>query len=137
MSLVRSLLACFCAIQAGALVVCVLTAAYSYGTLGIAGGLGFWMTGQIILFPFALVALAPGALLRMLLGFVFEDPKTTSLLTGVFIGLAAGGGLFLVAWKDDANFVVAMVATWVIAGGIGGWVWWLVKRPFLRKIGYE
>ncbi|MEM7521371.1 MAG: hypothetical protein AAF307_10070 [Pseudomonadota bacterium] len=75
MNLVLSLIACFASVEAGALVVCIGIMIPDSGLLSVLKGVAVWATTQPVLLPIALLSSPIGALLRMVLGFVFERPQ--------------------------------------------------------------
>lgn len=134
MSLLRSLVAAFAAVQAGALMVCIGLVVVSDGPLSAIEGVGIWLAGQFIILPLAVLCAPLGALLRMVLGFVFDQPRPVALTTGTAIGVL-GAALLAFTAEDGWIFWAASLSVGAIAGFVGGWVWWRIERPlFIAQI---
>ena len=119
-NLLLSIWAGFLAFEAGALVVCIgLELDASRLITGWDGAMG-WARFQHFILPICLVLTVPGALLRMMLGLMFQRPRRVALTTGAALGLAgavfiivadrmgaAGGDLGLAGWADRRLGLVA------------------------------
>ena len=86
MNLVLTMCACFCAIQAGSLVICVGITLLYEGLGMVLAGIGFWATGQVVIIPAALLLMGPGALLRWIVSLLAKNPFKAALGTGLIVG---------------------------------------------------
>ena len=131
-NLLLSIWAGFLAFEAGALVVCIgLELDASRLITGWDGAMG-WARFQHFILPICLVLTVPGALLRMMLGLMFQRPRRVALTTGAALGLA--GAVFIsVADRMGAAAALPVVIWGLLAGLAGGWVWWRVEKPWLER----
>lgn len=128
------MVACFVAVEAGALVVCIGIMLIEEGLLGFFEGIATWIVGQLIILPIALVSIPFGALLRLIFGILFERPRTVALSSGAVIGVA--GSVFLVLLAQGGWSVLIMAGTiGLVAGICGGWTWWRIEKPHLDRQG--
>ena len=130
MNLVLSMVACFCAVQTGALVVCVGMMVAEAGPAGVFEGVGVWAIGQIPVLPIALFSMPLGVLLRWILGMPFQKPKPVALITGFGIGLV--GAILLTLDDNRPETIAVALSLGALAGLVGGWTWWLIERPYLE-----
>ena len=131
-SLVLSMAACFIAVEAGALVVCLGIMLLDSGPLAILEGVAIWVIAQPIILLIALISMPVGALLRMVLGLTFEQPRSVALISGALTGLV--GSVFIVFSTDDGWSVwPPVVSVGLVAGIVGGWTWWRVEKQFLER----
>ena len=131
-SLVLSMAACFIAVEAGALVVCLGIMLLDSGPLAILEGVAIWVIAQPIILLIALISMPVGALLRMVLGLTFEQPRSVALISGALTGLV--GSVFIVFSTDDGWSVwPPVVSVGLVAGIVGGWIWWRVEKQFLER----
>lgn len=133
MNLALSLTACFAAIEADALVICIGIMILDSGLLAILEGVGIWMMAQPVILPISLLATPVGTLLRMLLAFLFEQPRTVAMTTGTVIG-GVGSALFAYSTKDGSAVLVPILSFGSVAGLCGGWTWWRIEKPFLDRL---
>ncbi|MWD29534.1 hypothetical protein E0K89_018805 [Aquicoccus sp. SCR17] len=131
-NLVLAFLACFVAIEAGALVVCIGIMILDSGLLAAPAGLSLWVIAQPIALLIALGSMPVGALLRMILGLTFKAPRPVALSAGAAVGL--GSSIFLaLSTKDGLAALISISSIGLFAGVIGGWLWWRVEKPFLDR----
>ncbi|WP_300060919.1 hypothetical protein [uncultured Roseobacter sp.] len=132
MSLILSMFACFAAVQAGALAVCVVTMILDSGPLAFLEGVGVWVFGQIAILPIALMSMPVGALLRMVLGLIFSNPRLVALNTGLLVG-SIGAALVSAGTSQSLlpDYLIS-IAIGGCAGLVGGWVWWRIERRHLE-----
>lgn len=131
-SLVLSMAACFIAVEAGALVVCLGIMLLDSGPLVILEGVSIWVIAQPIILLIALISMPVGALLRMVLGLTFEQPRSVALISGALTGLV--GSVFIAFSTDDGWSVwPPVVSVGFVAGIVGGWTWWRVEKQFLER----
>lgn len=133
MKLLLSMKACFAAIEAGALVVCVGAMILDSGLLSIPEGIGIWLMMQPVLLPIALLATPIGALLRMILAFMFERPRKVAMITGTIVGFV-GSAFFAYSSNDGPSVWPPVLLLGSAAGLCGGWVWWRIEKPFLNSL---
>lgn len=131
-SLVLSMAACFIAVEAGALVVCIGIMVLDSGPFASLEGIAVWVFAQPIILFIALGSMPLGALLRMVLGLFFEQPRSVALVAGGIIGLV-GPVLFGLNFKDGLAAWVPIMSVGLFAGVFGGWTWWLIEKPFLDR----
>lgn len=131
-NLLLSIWAGFLAFEAGALVVCIgLELDASRLITGWDGAMG-WARFQHFILPICLVLTVPGALLRMMLGLMFQRPRRVALTTGAALGLA--GAVFIIVADRMGAAAARPVVIWgLLAGLAGGWVWWRVEKPWLER----
>ncbi|MBW4710658.1 hypothetical protein KX928_22950 [Roseobacter sp. YSTF-M11] len=129
-SSVLSLWACFVAVEAGAFVVCFGIMILDSGPLGSLEALAVRTIAQPIILPIALCSMPLGALLRMVLGLAFKQPRSVALISGAVVGLV-GSVLFAFLTKDGWSAWFPIVSIGLFAGVVGGWAWWRVEKPFL------
>lgn len=131
-NLVLSMAACFVAVEVGALVVCMGIMLLDSGPLAILEGIAVWAFAQPVILLIALFSMPIGALLRMILGLTFEQPRPVALLSGAFIGV---GGALLIAFsiKDGWSALPPILFIGLVAGIVGGWTWWRVEKSFLDR----
>lgn len=122
MNLLLSLVACFAAVQVGALVVCIGIMTLDDGLLSVLEGIAVWAIAQPVILPVALLSSPIGALVRMVLGFVFEQPAKVAMTVRVAVGVigAAAWGLILLIGS--------------LAGFCGGLTWWRIEKPYLDRL---
>lgn len=126
------MVACFCAVEAGALVVCLGIMLVNDGPWAVLNGVAGWNYSQIVILPIALISMPIGALIRMILGLYFNNPRFVALLAGAAIGLS--GSLFvIIVRRGDWSDWPSIISVGLVAGIIGGWTWWRVERPFLLR----
>ena len=131
MNLVLTMCACFCAIQAGSLVICVGITLLYEGVGMVLAGIGFWATGQVVIIPAALLLMGPGALLRWIVSLLAKNPFKAALGTGLIVG-TIGAILFSAGFgQPDFPEFIPVVLLGAIAGLVGGWVWWRIEKPYL------
>lgn len=121
--------ACFLAVQGGALVVCIGLAFRQVSASVLLDAGALWVIGQLFILPVSLGGMLPGALLRMLLGLLFQRPRRVALVTGAGIGLA--GAIYLAGVEQVEEFHA--LGTCLLAGLAGGWVWWRIEKPWLER----
>lgn len=131
-NLVLSLVACFVAVEAGALAVCLGVMVLDSGPLAILEGMALWVLGQFFILPMALFSMPIGALVRMILGLNFDQPRSVALLAGATVGLV-GSLLFALSNKVGLEVWPHIVFVGSMAGIVGGWAWWRVEKPFLDR----
>lgn len=135
MNLGLSMFACFCAVQAGALVICVGTMVVDSGPIALVEGIAVWIVGQIAIFPMALMFMPAGALVRMVLGLLCKRPRFVALVTGTLIGILGVLVVSIGVTVNDSIQLAVFVGIGGLAGLSGGWVWWRVERRHLEGIG--
>jgi hypothetical protein len=124
--------ACFLAVEAGALVVCLGITLLDSGPFVILEGVAIWVIGQPIILLTALISMPVCVLLRMVLGLTFEQPRSVALISGALTGLV--GSVFIVFSTDDGWSVwPPVVSVGLVAGIVGGWTWWRVEKQFLER----
>lgn len=131
-SLVLSMAACFVAVEAGALIVCVGIMLIDTGPLAILEGIAIWAVTQPVILLIAFFSMPIGALLRMILGLAFERPRRVALVSGATVGLI-GSALFAGSTKGGWSVWPTIMALGLVAGIVGGWAWWWVEKPFLDR----
>lgn len=99
MNLVLSLIACFASVEAGALVVCIGIMILDSGLLSVLEGVAVWAIAQPVILPIALLSSPIGALMRMVLGSVFEQPAKVAMTVGGAVGII-GAAAFAYSTKD-------------------------------------
>ena len=124
--------ACFVAVEAGALVFCVGIVVLDRGPFASLEGLAVWAFAQQIILFIALGSMPLGALLRMVLGLAFEQPRPVALVVGGVVGLL-GSALFAFGNDDVLHARVPMMSLGLVAGVVGGWSWWRIEKPFLDR----
>ena len=134
MNLLLSLLGCFFAIQAGAMVVCVGLMLVDEGPSGFFEGIAIWAFSQIVILPLALFAMPFGALFRMVLGFLFDQPKPVAIATGTLVGLLGALAIQINAGSYEFSNFAVVISIGSAAGFAGGLVWWLIERPHLERV---
>ena len=87
MNLVLSLIACFAAVQTGAMVVCIGIMILDSDLLRVLEGVALWAFAQPVILPIALLSSPFGALLRMVLGLLFEQSGRVAMTTGAVVGI--------------------------------------------------
>lgn len=127
-----SVMACLAAIEAGALAACIGLGLHAEGQSGALNGLFLWLLGQMVILPLWLVVMMPAALLRMVLGLIFQRQLPVALVTGAVIGL---GGVDRLTTAGELGWAEAlpMFAIGLVAGLVGGWAWWRVETRFLDR----
>ena len=129
-SFVRSFCGWFFAIQAGGLSICIGIMVLENGLTAIPEGVVMWIVGQIVILPLALFGAVPAALLRMILGLMFQSARVVAPLSGTVIG--GLGCIVLMGGASDLDASsVTMIGICAFAGFIGGWTWWRYEKPFL------
>lgn len=131
-NLVLSIVACFVAVEAGALVVCVAIMLFDTGPLAILEGIAIWVVAQPVIMLTALFSMPFGALIRMILGLTFEQPRSVALVSGAIVGLI-GSALFVGSINDGWSVWPLIMAVGLISGIVGGWAWWRIEKPFLDR----
>ena len=131
-NLLLSLLACFGAIEAGALVVCIGIVIVNSGLFAILQGISIWVIAQPAILPIALLSAPLGALLRMILGLACKKSRFSALVTGTIIG-TIGSVLFAYSTKDGSSAWLSILPIGSIAGLVGGWTWWRIEKRFLDR----
>ena len=84
----------------------------------------------ILIFPLALLTAPFGALLRMILGFIFDQPSPVAQLTGAIIG-TLGSSFIAYSANDGWNAWLLILAVGAFAGLVGGWTWLRIEKRFL------
>lgn len=131
-NLVLSLSACFAAVRTGALAVCAGIMVLDSGPLASLERIAVWVIAQPIILPIALLSAPLGTLLRMILGLVFEQPRSVALISGSVIGLI-GSGLFAFSTNNDWSAWFSILSIGSVAGLVRGWTWRRVEKPFLDR----
>ncbi len=131
-SLLRSFMACFVAVEAGALVVCIGIMILDSGLLASLEGIAVWATAQPIILFIAIGSMPWGALLRMVSGLAFDQPRSVALTTGALVGLI-GAVLVASTANDGLNNWLFTLSLGLVAGVVGGWAWWRVEKPYLEN----
>lgn len=126
------MVACLVAVEAGALVVCVGIMLFDTGPLAILEGVAIWAFTQPAILLIALFPMPFGALVRMILGLTFEQPRRVALVSGAIVGLI-GSALFAGSINDSWSFWSPIMAVGLASGIVGGWAWWQVEKPFLDR----
>lgn len=116
------MIACFVSVQMGALATCVLIMTLDAGPFAALEGVGIWFFTQILTFPLALIIAPFGALLRMVVGGLFERPTPVALATGVALGLL-GATVFPSGSNFDWQDWLVSLGIGASAGLTGGWTW--------------
>jgi len=129
-SLLRSFIACFVAVEAGALVVCIGIMILDSGLLASFEGIAVWVIAQPIVFVVAICSMPVGALLRMILGLAFDQPRSVALITGALVGLVGAIAIAFTA-NDGWHRWPLTLSLGFVAGVVGGWAWWRVEKPYL------
>ena len=102
------------------------------GPLAVFEGVGIWVFAQLVILPVALLSMPIGALVRMILGLSFNQPRPVALVAGASVGL--GGSLFFaLSTQDRWSSWPPIISIGLVAGIVGGWTWWRVERPFLKR----
>ena len=114
----------------GALAVCIIVMVLDTGLFAIFEGIAMWVVSQILIFPLALLTAPFGALLRMILGFIFDQPSPVALLTGAIIG-TLGASFIAYSANDGWNAWLLILAVGAFAGLVGGWTWLRIEKRFL------
>lgn len=129
-SLVLSMIACFIAVEAAALIVCLAIMVIDRGPLALLEGIALWAVAQPIILIIAFASMPIGALVRFVLGLTFNQhqPRSVAILSGAIIGLA-GAALFGLSTHDSFSFYIVFIGLTV--GLVAGWVWWRIEKPFL------
>lgn len=136
MNLVLSLIACFASVEAGALVVCIGIMILDSGLLSVLEGVAVWAIAQPVILPIALLSSPIGALLRMVLGFAFEQPAKVAMTAGVAVGII-GAVAFAYSTKDGAAAWGPILLIGCLAGFCGGLTWWRIEKPYLDRLNTE
>ncbi|WP_299851574.1 hypothetical protein [uncultured Roseovarius sp.] len=131
-NLVLSMVACFVAVEAGALVVCTGIMVLEGGLFASLDGIAVWAFAQPVILFIALGSMPLGALLRMVLGLAFEQPLSVALIAGGMVGLV-GSALFAFFTNDGLFAWVRAMPLGLVAGVVGGWTWWRIEKPFLDR----
>lgn len=126
------MVACFVAVEAGALVVCVGIMLFDTGPLAILEGIAVWAVTQPGILLIALFSMPFGSLIRMILGLTFEQPRHVALISGAIVGLI-GSALFAGLINDGWSFWPPIMAVGLVSGIVGGWAWWQVEKSFLDR----
>lgn len=94
-------------------------------------GIAVWAIAQPIILFIAIGSMPLGALLRMILGLAFDQPRFVALITGALVGL---GGTALVANSANEGWYnwPFTLSLGLVAGVVGGWAWWRVEKPYLE-----
>ena len=122
----------FSAVQAGALVVCIGIMLLDRGPLAVLEGISVWAFAQPIILLVALLSMPFGALIRVILGRSFNEPRRISLVAGALVGLG-GSWFFAISTEDGWSAWPPIISIGLVAGVVSGWTWWQVGRPFLRR----
>ena len=131
-NLMLSMAACFLAVEAGALVVCIGMTILDGDPFAGFQGVALWAYAQPVILLIALGSMPLGALLRMVLGLAFERPRPVALAAGGLVGLCASA--FVVLGLDDGLVVwIPLTTIGLVAGVVGGWTWWRVEKTFLDR----
>ena len=133
-NLLLSMAACFLAVEAGAMIVCIGMVVLDAGPLAVMPGIALWALAQPIILVIALGSMPLGALVRMILGLAFERPRPVAFMTGGLIGLC-GSAFVLHGIKDVLSVWLPLMTVGSVAGIFGGWTWWLIEKPFLDRRG--
>ncbi|MBV7393106.1 hypothetical protein [Mameliella sediminis] len=136
MNLVLSLIACFASVEAGALVVCIGIMILDSGLLSVLEGVAVWAIAQPVILPIALLSSPVGALLRMVLGLVFEQPAKVAMTAGVAVGII-GAAAFAHSTKDGVAAWGPILLIGSLAGFCGGLPWWRIEKPYLDRLNTE
>jgi uncharacterized membrane protein len=126
------MVACFVAVEAGALVVCIGIMVLDSGPFASLEGIAVWAIAQPIILFIALGSMPLGALLRMVLGLAFEQPRSVALIAGGMVGLF-GSAIFAFGINDVLLAWVPIMSIGLVAGVVGGWTWWRIEKPFLDR----
>ncbi|MEL7027504.1 MAG: hypothetical protein AAGO57_09810, partial [Pseudomonadota bacterium] len=102
------------------------------GPLAVLEGIGVWVFAQLIILPIALLSMPIGALIRMILGLSFDQPRPVALVSGALVGLSCSL-LFALSTKDGWSAWPPIISVGLVAGIAGGWTWWRVERTFLKR----
>lgn len=127
-SLFRSFKACFVAVEAGALAVCIGIMILDSGLFASLEGIAVWAIAQPIILFIAIGSMPLGALLRMILGLVFDQPRAVALTTGALVGSV----LIANSANDGWNSWLFTLSLGLVAGVVGGWAWWRVEKPYFE-----
>lgn len=131
-SLVVSLAACVAAIEVAAFAICLGTLLLTNGPRGILEGISIWAIGQLFILPIAAIAAPFGALLRFILGLVFNRPLIVSMVTGLIVG----GLIAAIATPPsggDLTGWIALFSVFLPAGLLAGLTWWKIEDVFLGR----
>ena len=133
MNLVLSLIACFAAVQTGAMVVCIGIMILDSDLLRVLEGVALWAIAQPVILPIALLSSPFGALLRMVLGLLFEQSGRVAMTTGAVVGIL-GAAAFAYSHKGGAASWGPILLVGSLAGFCGGLTWWRIEKPYLDRI---
>ena len=131
-NLVLSMVACFVAVETGALVVCIGIMLFDAGPLAILEGIAIWAVSQPVTLFFALFFMPVGVLTRTILGLNFQQPRRVAVLSGAVFGLL-GSALFTSYTKGGWLDWPPILIIGLVSGIAGGWAWWRVEKPFLDR----
>lgn len=128
------MIACFIAVDAAALIVCLAIMVLDRGPLALLQGIALWAVAQPIILIIAFASMPIGALVRFVLGLTFNQhqPRSVALLSGAIIGLA-GALLFSLSTHDSFSVSPHIVFIGLVTGLVGEWVWWRIEKPFLDR----
>lgn len=93
-------------------------------------GIAVWVIAQPIILVIAICSMPVGALLRMILGLAFDQPRSVALITGALVGLV--GAIAIAITADEGwHWWPLTLSLGLFAGVVGGWAWWRVEKPYL------
>lgn len=127
MNLVVWLIASFGAVQVGALAFFICISVLAEGLTGIPKGVVVWLGAQNFILIFALLTAPLGALLRMILGFLFKPKRSVACIAGMAIGLIGWGSLIFPHeghWSSTAS----ILSLGALTGLMGELAWWEIEK---------
>ena len=93
---------------------------FDTGPLAMLEGIAIWAVAQPVVLLIALFSMPCGALVRMILGLTFEQPRRVALVSGAIVGLI-GSALFAGSINGGWSVWLSIMAIGLVSGVVGCW----------------